>query len=114
MGPPSNRPPPHSQAQSSGGRPGRLQRRVARQSARTGSPAGRAREARARDPGGRHVWAGLEESWKPPRSGQEHPGPAGARGAGPLAREPLAACPFRWEQEQDRPGGAGVGRAGGG
>ena len=56
-GPPSY-PPNCPEVQSCPGQPGRLHGRLAGQSAGCRCPAGWPREAKARDPGGRHVWAG--------------------------------------------------------
>lgn len=58
------------------------------------------REAKARDPGGRHVWAGLE-GWKPPgRRGEG--APSRVRGARPLAHPALdgrpAPSPRSWSR----------------
>ncbi len=88
-GPPSN-PPTAPRCRTPAGRgPGRLQRRVAGQSAGSRCPVGRARAATALDAGGRHVWAGLEGK-RPPRKGQEHQanGPGEATGPGALGLWP--------------------------
>ena len=58
------------------------------------------REAKARDPGGSHVWPVLE-GWKPPgRRGEG--APSRVRGAGPLARPALhghpAPSPRSWSR----------------
>ena len=93
-GPPSTPPTAPRCRAPAGGRPGRLQRRVAGQSARSRCPVGRARAATALDAGGRHVWAGLEGK-RPPRKGQEHQANERARrshrarGAGTLAWESI-------------------------